>query len=154
MSANQPQHDARNAQRPQAREPYALGSAQGWTYRYGIDFTVKAGELESTNGAAFIEYTTRKGEEPEDHTHPTEDEMFYVLEGALAFRCGDQSFDVDEGGFVFLPQGIEHGYTIRSDGPVRLLVVTAPPRQSGESWGGFVADFESSGDLVGQPSSV
>ncbi len=152
MSADKLLRDARNAQRPQAREEYALGPAQGFTYRYGIDFTVKAGEIETTNGAAFIEYTTKTGEEPEAHTHLTEDEMFYVLEGTLTFKCGGQTFDVDEGGFVFLPQGIEHGYTIRSAGPVRLLVVTAPARQPGESWGGFVADFESTGDLVGQPS--
>ena len=63
--------------------PYALKPGEGWTYNDGIDFTVKAGELRSTNGATFIEYLTRKGEEPPDHTHPSEDEMFYVLEGEL-----------------------------------------------------------------------
>jgi hypothetical protein len=45
--------------------------------------------------------------------------MFYVLGGNVTFRCGDESFDVADGGFVFLPSGIEHEYTIRSDGPVR-----------------------------------
>lgn len=134
-------------------EAYALKSGQGWTYRNGINFTVKAGEFKTANGAAFIEYTTKKGEEPGDHIHPTEDEMFYVLEGALTFKCGDQKFDVEGGGFVFLPHGIEHGYTIRSDGPVRLIAVTSPPREPGNGWGGFVGDFESSGDLVGRPSS-
>ncbi|MGH2458971.1 MAG: cupin domain-containing protein, partial [Chloroflexota bacterium] len=119
----------------------------------GIDFTVKAGEFKTTNGAALIEYTTKKGEEPGDHLHPTEDEMFYVLEGALTFTCGDQTLDVEEGGFVFLPRGIIHGYTIRSDGPVRLIVVTSPPREPGKSWGGFVADVESSGDFVGRPGA-
>src|ERR1700730_18387750 len=104
--------------------PYALKSGEGWTYNAGIDFTVKAGEFRSTNGAAFFEYLTRKGEEPPDHTHPSEDEMFYVVEGELTFRCGEQAFDVGPGGFVFLPRGIEHGYTMRSDGPIRLLVVT------------------------------
>ena len=131
-------------------EAYALKRGQGWTYSNGIDFTVKAGEFTSTNGAAVVEYTTKKGEEPGDHTHPTEDEMFYVLEGALTFNCGDQTFEVDEGGFVFLPRGITHGYTIRSDGAVRLLVVTSPPRGSAEGWGGFVASFEANGDVVGQ----
>jgi len=132
-------------------DAYGLKRGQGWTYRNGIDFTVKAGEFKTANGAAFIEYTTKKGEEPGDHTHPTEDEMFYVLEGALTFTCGDQTFDLDEGGFVFLPHGITHGYMIRSDGPVRLIAVTAPPREPSESWGGFVGGFESSGDVVDQP---
>jgi hypothetical protein len=42
---------------------------------------VKAGELHPGRGAAFTEYTTRKGEEPLDHIRPTEDEIFYVLNG-------------------------------------------------------------------------
>jgi quercetin dioxygenase-like cupin family protein len=134
--------------------PYALKPGEGWTYNDGIDFTVKAGELQSTNGAAFIEYVTRKGEEPPDHTHPSEDEMFYVLEGELTFRCGEQSFDVEAGGFVFLPRGIRHGYTMRSNGPIRLLVVTAPPREPSESWDGFVSSFESNGQLVAQPQTA
>jgi quercetin dioxygenase-like cupin family protein len=133
-------------------KPYALKSGEGWTYQYGIDFTVKAGELHPGRGAAFIEYTTRQGEEPPDHTHPTEDEIFYVLQGELTFRCGDESFDVGEGGFIYLPQGIEHGYTIRNEGDVRLIVVTFPTRAaSGEGWGGFIADVEEQGERVTEP---
>jgi len=61
-------------------QPYALKAGEGWIYRFGIDFTVKAGEVQQGNGAALMEYATKKGEEPPSHTHPTEDEMFYVLE--------------------------------------------------------------------------
>ena len=129
--------------------PYALKDGEGWTYRYDIDFTVKAGELHPGRGAAFIEYTTRKGEEPPDHTHPTEDEIFYVLKGELTFRCAGETFDVGEGGFIYLPKGIEHGYTIRSDGDVRLIVVTFPTSaQVGQGWHGFISDVESQGKLV------
>lgn len=124
--------------------PYALGAGDGWTYRLGVDFTVKAGEVRCGGGAAFLEYVTRKGEEPEDHVHGTEDEMFYVLEGAITFRCGEESFALQNGGFVFLPRGIAHGYTITSDAPVRLIAVTSPTREgSTGGWGGFVADMES-----------
>lgn len=129
--------------------PYMLKAGEGRTYRYGIDFTVKAGELHPGRGAAFIEYTTRKGEEPHDHTHPTEDEIFYVLNGALTFRCGGEVFDVEEGGFIYLPKGIEHGYTIRSEEPVRLIAVTFPARVASEKgWGGFVADVEGQSDVA------
>jgi quercetin dioxygenase-like cupin family protein len=134
--------------------PYALKAGEGWTYRYDIDFTVKAGELRPGRGAALIEYTTQKGEEPPVHTHASEDEIFYVLQGELTFRCGDQTFEVGEGGFIYLPQGIEHGYTIRSDGPVRLLVLTFPPGESpGSGWGGFVADMEGQGELISRPEN-
>jgi quercetin dioxygenase-like cupin family protein len=132
--------------------PYALKAGEGWTYRYDIDFTIKAGELHPGRGAAFTEYTTQKGEEPPEHTHSTEDEIFYVLQGELTFRCGGESFDVGAGGFMYLPQAIEHGYTIRSAGPVRLLVVTFPTRAAaGEGWGGFVADVEGQGQLLAEP---
>lgn len=135
-------------------KPYALKAGEGWTYHFGIDFTVKAGELQPERGAAFVEYTTRKGEEPPDHTHPTEDEVFYVLEGEITFRCGGESFEVGSGGFVYLPKGIQHGYTIQSDGDARLLAVTFPPRQpTGEGWGGFISDMERDAKRVSEPQS-
>jgi len=126
--------------------PYALPAGAGWTYglgSLGVDFTVKAGERGPGRRLAFFEYTTRAGEEPGDHTHGTEDEIFYVLQGALTFRCGDDNFDVSDGGFVFLPRGIEHGYRIRSADDVRLLVVTSPAHEAAvRGWDGFVAGFE------------
>src|SRR6185369_15855296 len=108
--------------------PYALAAGEGWTYRFGIDFTVKAGEVRAGSGAAFCEYSSAAGDEPPDHTHPTEDELFYVLEGALTFRCGGETFAVEAGGFIFLPRGVEHGYTIRGSQRARLIAVTCPIR--------------------------
>ena len=135
--------------------PYALAAGQGWTYNFGVDFTVKVGETGQGRRVAVVEYTTRAGEEPPDHTHGTEDEMFYVLGGDIDFRCGGETFELTEGGFVFLPRGIEHGYRIRGDGDVRLLVVSAPAAENGAvGWGGFVADFEKDGELRGTPAEV
>jgi quercetin dioxygenase-like cupin family protein len=137
----------------QSIRPYALKSGEGWTYRFGIDFTVKASEIQDHSGTAFVEYITQKGEEPPDHTHRTENEMFYVVEGSITFRCGGESFDLEKGGFVFLPRGIKHGYTIRSDGPVRLIAITSPPREeSARGWGGFIVDMEKGqGELIAKP---
>jgi len=133
--------------------PYALKADKGWTYRFGIDFTVKASEVRAGSGTAIVEYVTKQGEEPPDHTHGTEDEMFYVLEGVISFRCGDETFELEKGGFVFLPRGVKHGYTIRSEGPVRLLAVTAPVREGARGgWDGFVADMElGQGELIAKP---
>ena len=133
--------------------PYALEAGEGWTYRFGVDFCVKAGEVRDGGGAALLEYVTRRGEEPSSHTHETEDEMFYVLEGAVTFRCGGETFDLEKGGFVFLPHNIGHSYTVRSQGAVRLLVVTSPAREgAGGGWGGFVSDMElGQGELIAEP---
>jgi quercetin dioxygenase-like cupin family protein len=136
--------------------PYALEAGEGWTYHFDVDFTVKAGEIRKGSGAAFLEYVTRRGEEPPGHTHKTEDEMFYVLEGAVTFQCGGMTFDLEKGGFVFLPHGTEHSYTIRSQEPVRLIVVTAPAREGASGgWGGFVSDLEmGQGELLATPHSA
>lgn len=133
--------------------PYALKADEGWRYRYGVDFILKAGEIQEGRGASFLEYVTKKGEEPPSHTHQTEDEMFYVLEGTLTFQCGEETFDINQGGFMFLPRGIQHGYTIRSDGLVRLIVVTSPVREGlSGGWGGFVSDMElGQGELIAKP---
>ena len=135
------------------QRPYVLQAGEGWTYRFGIDLTVKAGELQPGSGAAVLEYASRPGDEPPDHTHATEDELFYVLAGALTFRCGGESFEVEQGGLIFLPRGLKHGYTIHAGSPVRLLVITYPARDSSAGgWGGFVADLESGqGQLIAKP---
>jgi quercetin dioxygenase-like cupin family protein len=131
---------------------YALRAGEGWTYNFDIDFVVKAGEMGSGRRLAFVEYVTRAGEEPEDHVHPTEDEIFYVLRGDLTFRCGDEEFEVSDGGFVFLPRGVEHGYQIRSEGDVRLLAVTSPAQEDARGgWGGFIGDVETQGELRSAP---
>lgn len=125
------------------RSAYYLKRGKGKVHNIGIDVTVKAGESRSTNGAAVIEFITRKGEEPGDHVHDTEDEMFYVVDGRITFVCDGKRFDAGPGGFVFLPRGLSHNYVIRGKRPVRLLVITAPPRKGTKGWGGFVGDFES-----------
>ena len=136
--------------------PYALKADEGWTYRFGIDFIVKSSEIREGSSCAFLEYVTRKGEEPPSHTHTTEDEMFYVLEGEVTFQCGEETFEVNKGGFIFLPRGLKHSYTIRSDEPVRLIVVTSPVREgTSGGWGGFVSDMElGQGELITKPKHI
>lgn len=128
-------------------KPYSLKSGEGRTFNYGIDHTIKAGELNPGRGAAFFEYTTVKGEEPSDHTHGTEDQVFYVLSGKVAFHCDGETYQVSEGGFMYLPRGLEHGYTILSDEPAHVLVATFPTREAeGKGWGGYLADVETQGE--------
>ncbi len=135
--------------------PHALPAGQGWAYHFaelGIDFVVKVGELEHGRRLALFELTTRAGEEPPMHTHATEDETFYVLNGEVAFRCGNEEFEVADGGCVFLPRGIEHGYRITSAGDVKLLVMTTPAPDDGvPGWGGFVGSFEQASELRDTP---
>jgi quercetin dioxygenase-like cupin family protein len=60
------------------------------------------------------------------HRHTQEAEAFYVLEGRLSYRAGDETFELYEGCFIHLPQGVPHAFRIRGDRAARLLALTAP----------------------------
>lgn len=75
-----------------------------------------------------------------------------MSQGVLTFRCGQEAFELNDGGFVFLRHGMEHGYTIRGDGDVHLLAVTSPAQDEPVGgWGGFVADIEAAGQPRATP---
>jgi quercetin dioxygenase-like cupin family protein len=106
-------------------KPYALAEGEGRAYEsHGVLFTIKAAAAETGRALSIWEVTTRPGEEPQAHTHE-EDEIFYVLSGSLTFHCDGKSLKVSDNGFVFLPRGIAHSYSIDSD-EARLLGLSTP----------------------------
>jgi mannose-6-phosphate isomerase-like protein (cupin superfamily) len=130
---------------------YVLKAGEGRSYLwspYRYLFTIKAVGDEMSRDVAFMEFVTEKGKEPPGvHTHNGEDEIFYVVSGELTLTCGDDSFDAGPNDFVFLPQNVPHGYTIRSEGPVHLLVVTVTREPDGRD---FRRDIEETGERVTQ----
>ncbi len=62
---------------------------------------------------------------PPLHVHDREDECFYVLDGELSVRCGEEAFSAGTGSFVFLPRGRPHRFWA-PDRPARLLLIVAP----------------------------
>ncbi|AGN02285.1 putative cupin [Salinarchaeum sp. Harcht-Bsk1] len=63
----------------------------------------------------------------ERHTHPDSDEILYVVRGEGEQEVADETFDVEAGDLVFVPEGVEHG-TVNTDWePLLLLAVYAPP---------------------------
>jgi quercetin dioxygenase-like cupin family protein len=106
-------------------KPYSLAEGEGRTYEWhDVLFTIKAASVETGGELSVWEVTTRKGKEPEIHMHD-EDEIFYVLAGSVTFHCGGKDFNVKENGFMFLPRGIPHRYTIESE-EARLLGLSTP----------------------------
>jgi mannose-6-phosphate isomerase-like protein (cupin superfamily) len=64
------------------------------------------------------------------HVHHRDDEAWYVLEGALAFRLGEQTVQAPTGGAVLAPRGTPHTYWNPRPEPARhLLVMTANIRR-------------------------
>ena len=73
---------------------------------------------------AVVELHEMPGQEPPRHLHANEDQVIYVLEGALTVWVGEDARRATAGSCLFLPRGTEHGYAVES--PTRLLVVLAP----------------------------
>ncbi|MGE5597110.1 MAG: quercetin 2,3-dioxygenase [Hyphomicrobiales bacterium] len=91
----------------------------------GTTMILKATAKETGGAFTLLEQTGQAGFETPPHVHQSEDEAFYVLEGAIQVQCGNESWEVGAGGFAFLPKGIAHAFKVTA-GPSRLLQVTSP----------------------------
>jgi mannose-6-phosphate isomerase-like protein (cupin superfamily) len=63
---------------------------------------------------------------PALHTHVRDDEVWYVLQGRLRFKAGDEMFWVPAGDLASGPRGTPHTFQNVDETPARLLVITAP----------------------------
>jgi quercetin dioxygenase-like cupin family protein len=105
----------------------ALGPGEGTPYWFLQNRMVLKATVQSTGGAGGLgEWLIAPGAAPPLHVHYQEDEAFYVLEGELTFKCGDETARATAGSFVFLPRGIPHGFVVESDTPVRMLTLLVP----------------------------
>jgi mannose-6-phosphate isomerase-like protein (cupin superfamily) len=60
------------------------------------------------------------------HVHFDDDEAWYVLEGTLCVRLGDEVVTVAPGGAALAPRGTPHTYWNPSPEPLRYLLVMTP----------------------------
>lgn len=60
------------------------------------------------------------------HVHRHEAEFFYLLDGELTYRAGEEYFDLVAGCFIHLPKGLPHAFRIRGSRPARILAGTVP----------------------------
>ena len=60
------------------------------------------------------------------HVHTREAEAFYVLEGTLLYRAGEDLHELGPGSFIYLPSGVPHAFRITGRTPVRFLGLVAP----------------------------
>lgn len=63
---------------------------------------------------------------PPPHVHERMVDSFFVLEGELVVRLGDEERRVAAGGYAYVPPGTPHTFANGSDGPARFMSVVAP----------------------------
>lgn len=59
------------------------------------------------------------------HVHHSQDEIFYVIEGAYFFKVGEEKFHLVAGDSIFLPRKVPHAWTQESD-KSRMMVSLQP----------------------------
>jgi mannose-6-phosphate isomerase-like protein (cupin superfamily) len=60
------------------------------------------------------------------HVHHADDEAWYVLDGVLRFRLGDEELEAPAGKAVMARRGTPHAYGNARRAPARYLLVMAP----------------------------
>ena len=93
---------------------------------------------EATDGRyTFVEALIPPGGGPPPHIHTREEEVFYILEGELAFSAGGRRVIATPHTFLHIPRGVPHGFRNELDVPARMVFFFVP--------GGIEAMFEKMG---------
>jgi quercetin dioxygenase-like cupin family protein len=109
--------------RPIAVRPGEGASVQGPA---GGLLTFKVRGEDSDGRLLAIENVIAPLDGPPLHSHDDEDEFWYVIEGTLRFRLGDEEAEAPQGSFVFVPKGTPHAFQNIGDAPARILVMFNP----------------------------
>ncbi|NIJ52483.1 cupin domain-containing protein [Dyadobacter arcticus] len=87
---------------------------------------VKISGSDTNGGLAIFEQTSlSQGRGTPLHVHPSQDEIFYVIEGSYQFLVGGEKFSLTTGESIFLPRTVPHAWTQAS--PKGKMLVTMQP---------------------------
>ena len=89
-----------------------------------VRFTVESSDAA---GASFTEWEAAPGFDTGLHVHERLEETWYVLEGELEFRLGEETFVATAGATVFVPPLVAHAFANRADERAKFLLVMSPP---------------------------
>ena len=67
------------------------------------------------------------------HSHATEDEGFFVLEGRIAIDFRDGTVELGEGEFIAVPRQVEHRPRSLSEAPIVLLFEPSSTLNTGDA---------------------
>ena len=70
-----------------------------------------------------LEMTLPVGAAPPLHVHDNLDDTWYILEGQMVVRCGDDELVVGAGQWVSMPRGVPHTFLVVGESEARILLV-------------------------------
>jgi mannose-6-phosphate isomerase-like protein (cupin superfamily) len=124
-------------------EPVVVTAGAGQALWFTTNrITIKASAQDTGGAFALWESFVPPGSSPALHVHHREEETFWVLEGRLTIRCGDETFSAGPGSMAVLPRDVPHTFVAEGDTPAHLLTLATP----GGVEGYFVAAGRPAGD--------
>ncbi|MEW5918285.1 MAG: cupin domain-containing protein [Gemmatimonadota bacterium] len=105
-----------------------VGPGEGRQYPCGpMDAAFLADGEESNNRYSVSIWWVDPGKPgPGAHSHETNEELFYVIEGTMTFLVGDTYVDAKTGTFLRIPAGITHDFENRTAARAGALNVFIP----------------------------
>jgi quercetin dioxygenase-like cupin family protein len=98
--------------------------AATWAMGSLFEHLVGADETQGRLGVSLVSQPPRNA--TPQHRHTPEAEAFLVLEGHVSYRAGEETYELDDGCFIWLPQSVPHAFRIRGTSPARIVAFTAP----------------------------
>ena len=87
---------------------------------------VKVSGSDTDGALAIFEQTSlSQGKGTPLHIHTSQDEIFYVIEGAYKFQVGQYKYDLTTGDSIFLPRQVAHAWTQVSE-KGKMTVIMQP----------------------------
>jgi len=109
------------------RLPIVSKTTEGRTLAVAGDvYRFLAVGAETDGKYALWEAIVPPGGGPPPHVHSREEEGFYILEGEITFKIGDEQLVATAGMFANMPVGTPHSFTNASDRPAKMLISVAP----------------------------
>jgi len=115
----------------------------------GLPTWIKASRQNTGGRLSLIEQIMPAGFESPWHVHHSEDESFYVIEGAMTVIVGGNRISLGQGGYAFGPRGIAHGFRIDGTTPARILLFT-----TGGDFADFIAETSVARDTPPSPPDM
>ena len=97
----------------------------------GDRVTFLATGAESHENCFIVEGIIAPGGGPPPHLHHSEDESFYILEGAATFQAGGQTIHAKPGDFIHVPRGTVHSIKNEGTTPAKAIVIISPAGPTG-----------------------
>jgi quercetin dioxygenase-like cupin family protein len=91
----------------------------------GNPYTYKVVGGDTGGNYSLIECTTA-GDGPPPHIHKSEEEAFYVLEGEVNVKIGEQTISGTAGSFVLIPRCTVHTFSNVGTEPAKMLLIISP----------------------------